>query len=348
MRKVIGFFDIIIFALALTVFTFIMIMSNSILSVKYLNKVIKDEGIYRTINDEVKNNIKSSIGSTLSNYPGVVLNTSEMIDYVLTEDVLEKEFTYVVDNLFKTGKLVVDPTILTKGYRENFSNYLKSKNINIPDKLQNEITDLMANNSEGEIEVKEFNENFSDYFITLRNYVSNIKMISISIVIILFALTMILAKEKIKLVYKPLILASINLFAIGASTTLIDTLMKNTSSIPIELEKIILSIKNHLFGEFIKYGIIFVVIAIILIIVRIVLKRKKQSVNNDTQNTLPEQSNQQQPVQSTVPQQVENSPEQIQPVENVEQQPTEINQGQQLVDNNQTTEIQQVQQQNVE
>ena len=305
MRKLVAFFDIIIFGLALTVFTFIMIMSNSILSSKYLNKVIKDEGIYKTINDNVKDNVKENIGSQLINYPGVTINTNDLIDSVLTEEVLEKEFKYVVDNLYSTGKLVVDPNILSEGYKKNFENYVASKKINMPEQLKNEITSSMVDNSQEKIEVKEFNDNFSDYFIELRDYVSIIKIISLSIIAALLGLTLVLSKEKIKLIYKPLILAAINLFGIGALTKLLDKFI-SSNNLPSELFTIITSIKNHLFNEFIKYGIIFVVIAIILIIVRTVLKKKKQTVS-DNQNVVYDQTQQVQ---------IQNSEQQI-PIESI-------------------------------
>ena len=317
MRKLVAFFDIIIFGLALTVFTLIMIMSKSILSSKYLNNVIKDEGIYKTINDNVKDKIKGNIGSQIINYPGVTINTNELIDSVLTEEVLEKEFKYVVDNLYSTGKLVVDPNILSEGYKKNFENYVASKKINMPEQLKNEITSSMVDNSQEKIEVKEFNDNFSDYFIKLRDYVSIIKIISLSIIAALLGLTLLVSKERIKLIYKPLILAAINLFGIGALTKLLYSLISSTD-FPSELFSIITSIKNHLFNEFVKYGIVFVVIAIILIIVRIVLKKKKQNVN-DNQNIVNNQiqpaqiqNNQQQiPVQSTIDEQpVQNAQEQ--------------------------------------
>lgn len=305
MRKLVAFFDIIIFGLALTVFTFIMIMSNSILSSKYLNKVIKDEGIYKTINDNVKDNVKENIGSQLINYPGVTINTNELIDSVLTEEVLEKEFKYVVDNLYSTGKLVVDSSILSEGYKKNFENYVTNKKINMPEQLKNEITSSMVDNSQGKIEVKEFNDNFSDYFIKLRDYVSKIKIMSLSIIVVLLGLTLVLSKEKIKLIYKPLILAAINLFGIGALTKLLDKFI-SSNNLPSELFTIITSIKNHLFNEFIKYGIIFVVIAIILIIVRTVLKKKKQTVS-DNQNVVYDQTQQVQ---------IQNSEQQI-PIESI-------------------------------
>lgn len=280
MRKVIGFFDVIIFGLALTILTFIIIMSNSIFSVKYLNKVIKDEEIYKTLNNKIKDNVRESIGNQFNGYPGVVINTNELIDAVLTEEALEKEFTYIVSNLYNTGKLVIDPGILTEGYKKNFNNYLTKKKINLPQNLQNEITELMVNSSGVKIEVKEFNDNYSKYIIKFKDYVTIIELISLSIVCILVIFTLIVAKEKIKLIYKPLILSSINLFIIGASTKLLENIMKNTS-IPIELEKIVTSIKEHLFTQFIKFAIIYFVIAIILIVVRVVLKRRKQNVNNN-------------------------------------------------------------------
>lgn len=308
MRKLIAFFDIIIFGLALTVFTLIMIMSKSILSSKYLNNVIKDEGIYKTINDNVKDNIKESIGGQLIKYPGVTINTNELIDSVLTEDVLEKEFKYVVDNLYSTGKLVVDSNILSEGYKKNFENYVASKKINMPEQLKSEITSSMVDNSQEKIEVKEFNDNFSDYFIKLRDYVSIIKIISLSIIAALLGLTLLVSKERIKLIYKPLILAAINLFGIGVLIKLLDKFI-SSNNLPSELFDIITSIKNHLFNEFIKYGIIFAVIAIILIIVRIVLKKKKQSVN-DSQDVIYDQT-QQVPIQPIINEQ---------PVQNVQEQ----------------------------
>lgn len=323
MRKLVAFFDIIIFGLALTAFTFIMIISNSILSSKYLNKVIKEEGIYKIVNDSAKDSVRNSIGNQLNNYPGVSININELIDSVLTEEVLEKEFRYIVDNLYSTGKLVVDPSILSEGYKKNFEDYIASKKINLPEQLKNEITSSMVDNSQEKIEVKEFNDNFSGYVIKLNDYVSKIKIISFSIIVALLGLTLVLSKEKIKLIYKPLILGAINLFGIGASTKLLDTIMENTS-IPNELEKIIISIKNHLFTEFIKYGIIFVVIAIILIIIRIVLKKKKQYTNSN-QNVVYDQTQQEQiqniqqqpahesqPVQQSIEQPVQESQNDLQ------------------------------------
>lgn len=308
MRRLVAFFDIIIFSLALTVFTFIMIMSNSILSSKYLNNVIRDEGIYKTINDNVKDNIKENIGSQIINYPGVTINTNELIDSVLTEEVLEAEFKYVVDNLYSTGKLVVDTNILSEGYKKNFENYVASKKINVPEQLKNEITSSMVDNSQEKIELKEFNDNFSDYFIKLRDYVSKIKIISFSIIVALLGLTLVLSKDKIRLIYKPLILASIDLFGIGVSTKLLDNLI-NSSELPSELFGIVISIKNYLFNEFIKYGIIFVVIAIILFVIRIILKKRKHD-NNNIQKIEQEISSVEQPNQQSVEEE-QKEPQQI-------------------------------------
>ena len=178
----------------------------------------------------------------------------------------------------------------------------------MPEQLKNEITSSMVDNSQEKIEVKEFNDNFSDYFIKLRDYVSIIKIISLSIIAALLGLTLLVSKERIKLIYKPLILAAINLFGIGVLIKLLDKFI-SSNNLPSELFDIITSIKNHLFNEFIKYGIIFAVIAIILIIVRIVLKKKKQSVN-DSQDVIYDQT-QQVPIQPIINEQ---------PVQNVQEQ----------------------------
>lgn len=291
MRKVIKFFDIIFITLALIVFVLSTIVSNFTLNKDYIKKLLRENNIYSTINDEIKKSVKTDLKVSLSEVPN--LNVEELVDRTITEDILEKELDYILTTLYSTNKMKVDLSILSKGYSENLDNYIKNNNIKVPEKIEAQIKNVMETNSLGEEDITFFNENYSRYFAKSKDIIKKVRMISLISLITLVGLTLLLAKQKIRGLYIPALLSSASIYEFGV---LLKSFL-DTQDIKIgdkKLEVIVTSVKESLFSSINNYVVTLLIIGVVLIIVKIIykviisLKRRKKDigleiVNNNAQ-----------------------------------------------------------------
>ena len=271
MRKVIKFIDIILIAIVLTIFTLCKIVSSFALSESNAKKVLKDNGIYTRLNNDIKDSIKRALKNSYRNIP--TLDIDDLVEKTITEEVLEKEFDYTIKELYSSGKLYIDSNILSDGYSNNLNQYLAENNIDLPDNIREEINQLMTINSIGTTDVQYFNDNYSKYFILLKDTINKVETFSLVSFIILLVLTIVLSKEKIRGIYIPLILTGINVIVVSFVAKIF---VYNQNIFPREqiLLDIIDSIKKALFTQLNLVSTIFIVVGIVLMIIKIILRIK--------------------------------------------------------------------------
>lgn len=271
MRKVIKFIDIILIAIVLTIFTLCKIVSSFALSESNAKKVLKDNGIYTKLNNDIKDSIKRALKNSYRNIP--TLDIDDLVEKTIAEEVLEKEFDYTIKELYSSGKLYIDSNILSDGYSNNLNQYLAENNIDLPDNIREEINQLMTINSIGTTDVQYFNDNYSKYFILLKDTINKVETFSLVSFIILLVLTIVLSKEKIRGIYIPLILTGINVIVVSFVAKIF---VYNQNIFPREqiLLDIIDSIKKALFTQLNLVSTIFIVVGIVLMIIKIILRIK--------------------------------------------------------------------------
>lgn len=282
MRKIIKFFDIILISLAIFVFCLSSIVSNYTLNKKYIQKVLRDNKVYSTINDEIKINAKTDLKVGLSNIPN--LDVDDLVDKTITEDIIENEVDFILTELYTNNKMRVDLSILSKGYTENLNKYLDENKIDVPKEVREQINNIYNTNSLQVEDVDIFNDNYAKYYVKGKDIIKKVKLYSLCTIIGLVALTLLLAREKLRGLYIPSLLSAGMLY--GGGITLKTVL--DTQDIKIgdkKLDNIITSIKNGLFNTINKYAIALVIIAVMLIIVKIIFKIIKGKKSNDNVDT---------------------------------------------------------------
>lgn len=287
MRKVVKFFDIIFITFALIVFVLSTIVSNFTLNKDYIKKLLRENNVYSTINEEIKKSIKTDLKVSLSEVPN--LNVEELVDKTITEDILEKELDYILTTLYSTNKMKVDLSILSKGYSENLDNYIKNNNIKVPEKIETQIKNVMETNSLGEEDITYFNDNYSKYFAKAKDIIKKVRMFSLISLITLVGLTLLLAKQKIRGLYIPALLSSASIYGFGI---LLKSFL-DTQDIKIgdkKLEVIVTSVKESLFSSINNYVVTLLIIGGVLIIVKIIcriiisLKHGKKDTESEISN----------------------------------------------------------------
>ena len=288
MRKVIKFFDIILISLAVFVFCLSNIVYNYTLNKKNIQKVLKDNKVYTTINDEIKNSVKTDLKVSISGVPN--LDVNELVDYTIKEDIIEKEVDFILTELYTNNKMRIDLNILTNGYSENLNKYLEDKKIEVPKEVKDQINKIYESDSLQVQGVDVFNNNYAKYFVKGKKIVKQARLYSLCAFVGLIGLTLLLARKKLSGIYIPALLSAGMLYIGGfALETFLDT--QDIKIGDKKLDNIITSIKDSLFNTINKYVIILVIIAVLAVIASIIFKIIKGNKNEDITTTGGELSN---------------------------------------------------------
>jgi hypothetical protein len=269
MRKVIKFFDIILISLAIFAFCVSNIVYNYTLNKNYIQKVLKDNKVYTTINDEIKTSVKTDLKVSISGIPNLDIN--ELVDYTVKEDIIEKEVDFILTELYNNNKMRIDLSILTKGYSENLNKYIEEKKLDVPKEVKNEMNKVFESDSLQVQDVDVFNNNYAKYYVKGKTIIKQVKLYSLCALVGLVGLTLLLARKKASGIYIPALLSAGMLYAGGyALKTFLDT--QDIKIGDKKLDNIVTSIKNGLFDTINKYAIVLVIIAVLAIIASIIWK----------------------------------------------------------------------------
>ena len=284
MRKFIKFWDIIFISLAIFVFCIANIVYNYTLNKDYIMNVLRKNNVFVTINNEIKNTALTDLKVSISNVKELDIN--DLVDKTLTPDIIEKEVDFILSELYSTNKMRVDLSIISKGYTDNLNAYFDTNKIQLPKEVKEQINKIYNDDSLKVEDVNVFNDNYAKYYVKGKDIINKVRLYSFCTLLGLVALTLILAKEKIRGLYIPAIISAIMLYSGGVVLkTFVDS--QNIAIGEKKLDNIITSIKNGLFDTINKYAIILAVIAVMLIIVKIIVKivKGKKNIQNISDST---------------------------------------------------------------
>ena len=218
MRKVLRFFEIVIVGLLLTAFVVTKSVSNMVLDKTTVKKTLDEAGIYEKISNEIRKSLHEELDQVFSKYPNMGVDLDDIIDNTLSEDVLRKETDFVLDSIYDYDeKIELDPKIMAEDYRKNLDKYLKEKNITLPQEINAEINKLLDTTELEKIDISDYTSDFKVY---MNDYKTVIDLVHVGIYIILITallimgFAVIISKEKLKVIYKPLIFAGVLLLII--------------------------------------------------------------------------------------------------------------------------------------
>ena len=273
MRRIGKFFNIVIIGLLLTVLAIFNIVSKYTIDKDNIQRTLDKSGAYTVINDEIKKQVTSSLMG--SKYKEIKqLNINEFVDYVIKEDVLKSEVDYVLTQLYDNGKLMINKKILYDGYVTNINNYIKEKNIKLPNDVRKELNNNVIDNSLTEEDITPKNNNYLQLFNDGKKIIQSTRTILIIIIVILLVLTVVLCKEKLRGVYIPFIFSGLLLLLINCGTRIaINSL--NLTLQKAKLTQVLDIIKKSIFTTMNWYCGVFLAIGLAGIVAREIINIKK-------------------------------------------------------------------------
>ena len=278
MRRVIKFFDVVIIGLLLTVFALTSIISKFTLDKSYIQKTLNKSGAYKLINDEIKEQVKSSLLES-NNKEIQKLNINELVDYVVTEDILESEMDYVLDELYNNGNLKINRKILYDGYVKNINKYIEENKIQLPDEIQKQLNNSIVDNSITDEDITPKNNQYLESFNNAKGMVKDLKLILTISIVSLLVLTVILSKEKLRGIYIPFIFSGILLIIINCALKI----ALNSLNLTLErarLTEVIDSVKKIFFTQMNLYCGIFLAIGLVGVVAREIINIKKKFIDD--------------------------------------------------------------------
>ena len=298
MRKFFRFIAIVVIGISLTIFAF----SKSVVDVVFDENTVKKEieaaGIYEGLNNELKTSLKQELKEEIDEDPELKDKFDEMIESVFTEDVLKKEIDDILEQAYSNRTTVeFDANILIDGYTRNLENYLKENNLELPQEVKDEIEEWKKENSSEKTNIIENDEDMNDLYVIKESVNIAIKGTLIGI-IVFWVISILLSKEKLKIIYKPLILSGTFLILIRVGiTSFVNELAASAREEFITdvgdgveyVGNFIDTMKNTVFANIDKFAIGFLAIGIGILVVKIVMNKRKQetiNLNEDNENEL--------------------------------------------------------------
>lgn len=294
MRKFFRFIAIVVIGISLTIFAF----SKSVVDVVFDENTVKKEieaaGIYEGLNNELKTSLKQELKEEIDENLELKDKFDEMIESVFTEDVLKNEIDDILEQAYSNSTTVeFDANILIDGYTRNLENYLKENNIELPQEVKDEIEEWKKENSSEKTNIIENDEDMNDLYVIKESVNIAIKGTLIGIVVF-WVIAILLSKEKLKIIYKPLILSGTFLLLIRVGiTSFVNELAASAreefiTDVGDGMEYVgnfIDIMKNTVFANIDKFAIGFLAIGIGILVVKIVMnKRKQETINLNEDN----------------------------------------------------------------
>lgn len=289
MRKFFRFIAIVVIGISLTIFAFSKSVVDIVFDENTVKKEIEDAGIYEGLNNELKTSLKQELKEEIDEDPELKDKFDEMIEGVFTEDVLKNEIDDILEQAYSNSTTVeFDANILIDGYTRNLENYLKENNIELPQEVKDEIEEWKKENSSEKTNIIEKDEDINNLY-DIKDLVNTaIKGILIGI-IVFWVISILLSKEKLKIIYKPLIFSGIFLLLIRIGiTSFVNELAASAREEFITdvgdgveyVGNFIDTMKNTVFANIDKFAIGFLAIGIGILVVKIVMNKRKQEIIN--------------------------------------------------------------------
>lgn len=281
MRRIGKFFNIVIIGLLLTVLAIFNIVSKYTIDKDNIQKTLDKSGAYTVINDEIKKQVTSSLMG--SKYKEIKqLNINEFVDYVIKEDILKDEVDYVLTQLYDNGKLMINKKILYDGYVTNINNYIKEKNIKLPNDVRKELNNNVIDNSLTEEDITPKNNSYLRLFNEGKDLIKSTRLVLIAIISVLLILTVVLCKEKLRGVYIPFIFSGLLLLLINCGARIaINSL--NLTLQKAKLTQVLDIIKKSIFTTMNWYCGVFLAIGLAGIVAREIINIKKTYFSNKSE-----------------------------------------------------------------
>lgn len=294
MRKFFRFIAIVVIGISLTIFAFSKSVVDIVFDENTIKKEIEDAGIYEGLNNELKTSLKQELKEEIDEDPELKDKFDEMIESVFTEDVLKNEIDDILEQAYSNSTTVeFDANILIDGYTRNLENYLKENNLELPQEVKDEIEEWKKENSSEKTNIIENDEDMNDLYNIKELVNTAIKGILIGI-IVFWVIAILLSKEKLKIIYKPLILSGTFLLLIRLGiTSIVNELAASAreefiTDVGDGMEYVgnfIDTMKNTVFANIDKFAIGFLAIGIGILVVKIVMnKRKQETINLNEDN----------------------------------------------------------------
>ena len=278
MRKILRFFEMIIVGLLLTLFVITKLTSNIVLDKNTVKKQLEDAGIYEYMSKEIKKSIHNELDQVYNKYPEINVDLDEIIDNTLSDDILKEETNFILDSIYDYDEnIALEPKIIIDGYRTNLDKYLKENNIELPKEVNDNIDKMLSTTEIEKIDLSEYTGEFRSY---VNDYKNIINMIHIAIYILLISallimgFSVIVSKEKLKVVYRPLILSGILLLIIRIFGDKAFSMLKLESNEKLFID-FVGSAKKILFTNINIFIVLFLSIGIMLMVFRILFNKKK-------------------------------------------------------------------------
>lgn len=298
MRKFFRFIAIVVIGISLTIFAFSKSVVDIVFDENTVKKEIEDAGIYEGLNNELKTSLKQELKEEINEDPELKDKFDEMIESVFTEDVLKNEIDDILEQAYSNSTTVeFDANILIDGYTRNLENYLKENNIELPQEVKAEIEEWKKENSSEKTNIIEKDEDINNLYDIKDLANTAIKGIWIGI-IVFWVIAILLSKEKLKIIYKPLILSGTFLLLIRVGiTSFVNELAASAREEFITdvgdgveyVGNFIDTMKNTVFANIDRFAIGFLAIGIGILVVKIVMNKRKQEIinlNGDNENEL--------------------------------------------------------------
>lgn len=294
MRKFFRFIAIVVIGISLTIFAFSKSVVDVVFDENTVKKEIEDAGIYEGLNNELKTSLKQELKEEIDGDPELKDKFDEMIESVFTEDVLKNEIDDILEQAYSNSTTVeFDANILIDGYTRNLENYLKENNIELPQEVKDEIEEWKKENSSEKTNIIENDEDINNLY-DIKDIVNTaIKGILIGI-IVFWVISILLSKEKLKIIYKPLIFSGTFLLLIRVGiTSFVNELAASAreefiTDVGDGMEYVgnfIDTMKNTVFANIDKFAIGFLAIGIGILVVKIIMnKRKQETINLNEDN----------------------------------------------------------------
>lgn len=298
MRKFFRFIAIVVIGISLTIFAFSKSVVDIVFDENTVKKEIEEAGIYEGLNNELKTSLKQELKEEIDEDPELKDKFDEMIESVFTEDVLKNEIDDILEQAYSNSTTVeFDANILIDGYTRNLENYLKENNLELPQEVKYEIEEWKKENSSEKTNIIEKDEDINNLY-DIKDLVNTaIKGILIGI-IVFWVISILLSKEKLKIIYKPLIFSGTFLLLIRVGiTSFVNELAASAREEFITdvgdgveyVGNFIDTMKNTAFANIGKFAIGFLAIGIGILAVKIVMNKRKQetiNLNEDNENEL--------------------------------------------------------------
>ncbi len=289
MRKFFRFIAIVVIGISLTIFAFSKSVVDIVFDENTVKKEIEDAGIYEGLNNELKTSLKQELKEEIDEDPELKDKFDEMIESVFTEDVLKNEIDDILEQAYSNSTTVeFDANILIDGYTRNLENYLKENNLELPQEVKDEIEEWKKENSSEKTNIIENDEDINNLYDIKELVNTAIKGILIGI-IVFWVIAILLSKEKLKIIYKPLILSGTFLLLIRLGITSIVNELADSAreefitDVGDGMEYVgnfIDTMKNTVFANIDKFAIGFLAIGIGILVVKIVMNKRKQEIIN--------------------------------------------------------------------